>query len=128
MLSSARLQTLVWTADVARSRPFYTEILGLKLKGQSHGADVYDVGGGDLRLSPVPATRPSEHTVAGFAVDDLDAVAETLQRKGVATERFPGFQQDARGVWRAPDGTKVLWFRDPDGNLLSAVQYAQAAA
>jgi catechol 2,3-dioxygenase-like lactoylglutathione lyase family enzyme len=125
MLDSARLQTLVWTADIARSRPFYSGILGLKLKGQSHGADIYEVGGGELRLSPVPSTRPSEHTVVGFAVEDLDAVADALERKGVTTERFAGFRHDERGVWRAPDGAKVLWFRDPDGNLLSVVQYAR---
>ncbi|HSZ52739.1 MAG TPA: VOC family protein [Caulobacteraceae bacterium] len=125
MLGSARLQPLVWTADIARTRPFYSEVLGLKLKGQSHGADVYEVGGGDLRLSPVPSTRPSEHTVVGFAVEDLDAVAEALERKGVTAERFAGFQHDALGVWRAPDGARVLWFRDPDGNLLSVVQYAR---
>jgi catechol 2,3-dioxygenase-like lactoylglutathione lyase family enzyme len=125
MLCSARLQTLVWTADIARSRPFYSEVLGLRLKGQSHGADVYDVGGGELRLSPVLSTRPSEHTVVGFAVEDLDAVTEALEHKGVTTERFAGFQHDAWGVWRAPDGARVLWFRDPDGNLLSVVQYAR---
>jgi catechol 2,3-dioxygenase-like lactoylglutathione lyase family enzyme len=125
MLGSARLQTLVWTADIARSRLFYSEILGLALKGQSHGADIYDVGGGELRVSPVPTTKPSEHTVIGFAVEDLDAVAEDLERRGVATERFPGFQHDPRGFGRPPDGAKVLWFRDPDGNLLSVVQYAR---
>ncbi|MBV8681850.1 MAG: VOC family protein [Caulobacteraceae bacterium] len=125
MLSSARLQTLVCTADIARGRRFYSEILGLRLKCQSHGADVYDVGEADLRLSPVPSTKRSEHTVVGFAVEDLDAVAEALQQKGVATERFPGFQHDVRGVWRAPDGARVLWIRDPDGNLLSVVQYAR---
>jgi predicted enzyme related to lactoylglutathione lyase len=72
----------------------------------------------------VPSTQPSAHTVLGFAVDDFDAVAEALAERGVATERFAGFAQDARGAWTAPDGARVLWFRDPDGNLLSVVQYA----
>jgi hypothetical protein len=27
--------------------------------------------------------------------------------------------QDAAGVWTAPSGTKVAWFPDPDGNVLS---------
>jgi hypothetical protein len=62
--------------------------------------------------------------VLGFAVSDIDAVAAEIAARGVATERFPGFAHDDRGVWRAPDGTQVLWFRDPDGNLLSVVQYA----
>ena len=125
MLGSARLQTLVWTSDTVRARPFYTDVLGLRFKGESLGALVYDVGGAELRVSPVPATAPSEHTVLGFAVDDIGAVADGLARHAVAPERFPNFGHDPRGVWTAPDGTQVIWFRDPDGNLLSAVQYGQ---
>jgi len=125
MLGSARLQTLVWTSDTARARPFYTDILGLRFAGESLGALVYDVGGAELRVSPVPSTTPSEHTVLGFAVDDIGAVADGLAHHAVAPERFPNFGHDARGIWTAPDGTRVVWFRDPDGNLLSAVQYVR---
>lgn len=123
MLGSARLQTLVWTADKARARAFYGEVLGLPFRGESHGALVYDVDGGELRVSPVPSTEPSPHTVVGFAVEDFDAVVGELARRGVTAERFPGFAHDSRGAWTAPDGTRVIWFRDPDGNLLSVVQY-----
>ena len=123
MLNTARLQTLVWTSDTAKAGAFYGGVLGLRQTGTSHGALVYEVGGGELRVSPVPSTRPSEHTVLGFAVDDVGAVAQALSAKGVATERFEGFVHDERGVWTAPDGTQVAWFRDPDGNLLSAVRY-----
>lgn len=123
MLTSARLQTPVWTSDTERAGAFYGGVLGLTQAATSHGALVYDVGGGALRVSPVPQTRPSEHTVLGFAVEDVGAVAEALAAKGVPTERFEGFSHDARGVWTAPDGTQVVWFRDPDGNLLSAVRY-----
>jgi catechol 2,3-dioxygenase-like lactoylglutathione lyase family enzyme len=124
MLASARLQTLVWTSDRARAADFYGGLLGLPLVGETHGALVYRVGQGELRVSPVPATKPSEHTVVGFAVEDMNAVAMALAGKGVTTERFPNFTHDARGVWVARDGTRVLWLRDPDGNLLSVVQYA----
>ena len=124
MLADARLQTLVWTSDTARAAAFYEGVLGLVRLRESHGAFVYEVGGGELRVSPVPATEPSAHTVLGFAVPDIEPVAEALAAKGVTCERFPGFPHDARGVWRAPDGARVLWFRDPDGNLLSVVQYA----
>ena len=124
MLQHARLQTLIWSADVPRAQRFYQEVLGLPFMRHSHGAAVFDVSGSDLRVSPVPSTRPSEHTVLGFAVDDLAKVAFALVTSGVETERFAGFNHDPDGVWTAPDGSKVLWFRDPDGNLLSAVQYA----
>jgi catechol 2,3-dioxygenase-like lactoylglutathione lyase family enzyme len=124
MLGAARLQTLVWTADRARAQIFYSECLGLKLKGESLGALVYDVGGGDLRVSPVPSTEPSTHTVLGFAVEDIDSIVGEFEKRALKAERFPNFQHDERGVCRAPDGTRVVWFRDPDGNLLSVVQYA----
>ena len=45
-----------------------------------------------------------------------------LAAKGVMFARFGFFVQDARGIWSAPDGTKVAWFHDPDLNLLSVVQ------
>lgn len=122
-LAEAKLQTLVWSANVARSEAFYSKVLGLSLEGRSHGALLYRVGAGSLRISPVPSTAPSEHTVFGLEVDDVDQAAADLTAKGVEFERFPGFSHDANGVWTAPDKTKVAWLRDPDGNLISLVRY-----
>ena len=127
MLSDARLQTLVLTSNVERSRTFYSDTLGLSLVGMSLGALVYKVGSGELRVSPVPSTHPSEHTVFGFAVDDLEAIHADLKAKGVQFEQFSGMPHDDRGILRAPDGSRVCWFRDPDGNLVSVVQYAMAS-
>ena len=124
MLANAALQTIIWTSHMPEARAFYRDALGLRLKGESHGACVFDVGGQDLRVSPVPSTSPSEHTVAGFAVKDVRAVVAGLGARGVVFERFAGFPQDEQGVLKTPDGALVAWFRDPDGNLLSIVQYA----
>jgi catechol 2,3-dioxygenase-like lactoylglutathione lyase family enzyme len=121
--ANAKLQTLVWSSDIARSEEFYSGVLGLRLEGRSHGALVYRVAGGTLRVSPVPATSPSEHTVFGMEVAGVDEAVAELVSKGVQLERFPGFSHDAAGIWTAPDGTKVAWFRDPDGNLISLVRY-----
>jgi catechol 2,3-dioxygenase-like lactoylglutathione lyase family enzyme len=124
MLASSKLQTIVLSSRLPKAEKFYGDVLGLKLKGKSHGALVYDVGGADLRVSPVPSTQPSPHTVLGFAVADLSAVMSALSMRGVEWERFANFPQDAAGVLITPDGARVAWFRDPDGNLLSIVQYA----
>jgi catechol 2,3-dioxygenase-like lactoylglutathione lyase family enzyme len=123
MLASAKLQTIILTSRLNEAERFYSDILGLPFKGKSDGALVYDVGGGDLRVSPVPSTEPSAHTVAGFAVTDLAAVMSALSARGIRWERFPGIAHDAAGVLITPDRAKVAWFRDPDGNLLSIVQY-----
>ena len=124
MLASSKLQTIVLSSRLAEAEKFYGDVLGLKLKGKSHGALVYDVGGADLRVSPVPSTQPSPHTVLGFAVADLSTVMNALSMRGVEWQRFAHFPQDAAGVLVTPDGAKVAWFRDPDGNLLSLVQYS----
>ena len=125
MLASSRLQTIVWTSRISAAEKFYSEVLGLPLKGKSHGALIYDVGGSDLRVSPVPETQPSAHTVLGFAVPNLRATVELLKERGVNLERIAGISHDSTGILTTPEGAKVAWFRDPDGNLLSAVQYAE---
>ncbi len=124
MLADSQLQTIVWTSRLPEAEKFYSQVLRLPLKTRSHGALVYSVGGGDLRVSPVPSTQPSAHTVLGFAVSDIRTVVDTLAARAVILERFAGFPHDPLGVLTMPDGTQVAWFRDPDGNLLSIVQYA----
>lgn len=123
MLASARLQTIVCTARLQDAEQFYADVLGLPLTARSHGALVFDVGGSDLRVSPVPTLQPSAHTVVGFSVASLADVMRSLSAKGVLWERFPNVPHDASGALTLPDGTQVAWFRDPDGNLLSLVQY-----
>ena len=123
MLASSKLITLIWSSRIPEAERFYGEVLGLKVAGRSHGALVYEVSGGDLRVSPVPSTQPSAHTVMGFAVPDVAAVVAGLSTRGVVFERFPGVPHDAAGIVKTPEGARVAWFRDPDGNLLSVVQY-----
>jgi len=124
MLASSTLQTIVWTSRISEAEKFYGDVLGLPFKGKSHGALVFDVGGSDLRVSPVPSTQPSAHTVLGFAVPGIQATLRALAERGVSFERLPGVTHDSVGILTTPDGAKVAWFRDPDGNLLSIVQYA----
>jgi catechol 2,3-dioxygenase-like lactoylglutathione lyase family enzyme len=124
MLASSKLQAIIWTSRLDEAEQFYSGVLGLPFKGKSQGALVYDVSGGALRVSPVPATQPSIHTVLGFAVSNLREVVAALSARGVKWERFPGLRHDETGVLVTPGGARVAWFRDPDGNLLSVVQYS----
>jgi len=43
---------------------------------------------------------------------------------GVTFERFDGMAQNRDGIWDAPSGGRIAWFKDPDGNLLSLTQHA----
>ena len=124
MLASASVVSILGTTRAEASKQFYAATLGLKFIKDDGYAFVFDIGGRELRVSRVPAVIPSTYAVLGFQVADIAAVIDDLAGKGVKFERFGFFQQDARGVWDAPDGTKVAWFRDPDLNMLSVVQPA----
>jgi catechol 2,3-dioxygenase-like lactoylglutathione lyase family enzyme len=126
MLANAKLQSIIWTSRIAEAEAFYRGTLGLPLRTKSDGALVFDVGGGDLRVSPISSTVPAEHTVLGFAVSDVDSTIAFLRAGGVTVERFKGFPHEANGAVVTPDGNRVAWFRDPDGNILSVVEFPAA--
>lgn len=122
-LAGARLQTIICVSDLAAARIFYAGQLGLPVRRTPFNGLVFDAGGADLLVSPVPDPTPSSHTVIGFAVEDVATVARGLASRGLAPHRGPKFGYDADGIATAPDGTRVVWYRDPDGNILSVVQY-----
>ena len=75
-----------------------------------------------LRVAVTDKVVIAPYTVLGWHVDDAAATAKALQQAGVKFERYPGMQQDELGIWNAPSGAKVAWFKDPDGNTLSISQ------
>ena len=78
-----------------------------------------DSDGVQLRVTLVAEKAEAMYTVLGWEVDDLTAQVAALWARGVVFNRYPGMEQDADDAWTAPDGTKVAWFTDPDGNVLS---------
>lgn len=126
MLSTSHLVAFVSTAQPDRARAFYQGVLGLTLVSDDPFALVFDANGVTLRVSKTQSLTPAPHTVLGWRVADVRAVVSALGGKGVATERFPGLAQDELGIWTAPGGARVAWFKDPDGNLLSATQFGAA--
>jgi len=125
MLGSAAIMAFVATTDAERARRFYGEMLGLTMKADEEYALVFDANGTMLRVQKVRSVPPAQYTILGWRVDDIRATVSGLVGKGVAFERLgiPGFAQDDLGIWTAPDGTQVAWFKDPDGNILSLTQF-----
>jgi len=122
MLHASRLVCFVATADADRARAFYEGRLGLTLLEDGGYALVFDAHGTQLRVQRVEAVAPHPYTAIGWEVDDLAATVRALAAGGVAMARFPGLPLDADGIWDTPDGSRVAWFLDPDGNTLSLSQ------
>jgi catechol 2,3-dioxygenase-like lactoylglutathione lyase family enzyme len=124
MLDQAKLVAFVSTRDAARAKAFYGGTLGLRLVSEDAFALVYEAGGTTLRVTTVPKFSPQPHTVLGWTVPKLAEVANALSAHGIEFERVAGLTQDAHGIWTAPGGAKVAWFKDRDGNLLSLTEEA----
>ena len=122
MLTASRLVCFIATADADRARAFYRDALGLALIEDGGYALVFDANGTQLRVQRVEAVAPHPYTALGWEVDDVVAAVRVLAARGVATARFPGLPLDADGIWETPDGSRVAWFHDPDGNTLSISQ------
>ncbi len=125
MHDDSALVAFVPTRDPARARQFYEHALGLKFVSEDPFAVVFDANGATLRVTNVanvPNYQPQPFTVLGWHVADVKSKIRELVAAGVEFERFPGLAQDELGIWRAPDGAQVAWFKDRDGNILSLTQ------
>ena len=107
-------------SDYARSKAFYTEVLGLSVIAETYRAerdswklDLALPGGGQIELftfpaAPPRATRPEAQGLRHlcFAVADLDVAVAELEAQGLTVEPI----RLDRGT-----GARFTFFADPDG-------------
>ncbi len=111
------------TIQPEKARSFYEGVLKLPLISADGFASVFDANGTMLRVTKVAEFTPHPFTILGWAVADVIATVLDLQAQGVRFEKYAGMNQDEHGIWTSPNGAKVAWFKDPDGNVLGITQY-----
>jgi catechol 2,3-dioxygenase-like lactoylglutathione lyase family enzyme len=118
MLANARSATRLPAQDLDRARAFYADTLGLQPTEERPGGILYrPAGGGEFALFASAGAPSGTHTQMAFEVDDVEAVAAELQRRGVALE-VDGIT-DVEGNYPSKgSGERAIWFRDSEGNLL----------
>ena len=85
---------------------------------------VFSTNGVMVRVTNVENLQPASYTILGWQVENIQDAIRELVAKGVDFLHFDGFSQDEQGVWSAPSGAKIAWFKDPDGNILSLTQFS----
>jgi len=125
ILGDCKLVAFVATTDSAKARAFFEGVLGLTLvEDQQPFALVFDANGTMLRVTVVREHTPAPFTVLGWDVDSIEETVDRLTAAGVELQRYPGVNDgDPKGIWTAPSGARIAWFKDPDGNVLSVTQF-----
>jgi catechol 2,3-dioxygenase-like lactoylglutathione lyase family enzyme len=125
-VSQYKIISFIPIVDVERAKKFYQDTLGLTLAEEELPfALVFDANGTMLRLTILKELPGFQGTVAGWQVPDITVTAADLHQSGVSFERYPFLEHDEQGIWTAPNGAKVAWFKDPDGNVLSLSEHPE---
>jgi catechol 2,3-dioxygenase-like lactoylglutathione lyase family enzyme len=123
MLGSTNIVAFLPIRDSEKARAFYEGLLGLRFVKDDGFALVFDANGIMVRATKMKDVTPAQFTVLGWQVNNIEDIVGALEKKGVHFEIFGFFKQDELGIWTAPTGDKVAWFKDPDGNILSVSQH-----
>ena len=111
------------TTDYDKAREFYEKKLGFEFVSLDQFALVVRVGGHQIRITKSTKFTPLQSTVLGWEVGDIVATVKWLASRGVNTEKYPFVPDKELGIWNAPGGARIAWFKDPDGNVLSVGQH-----
>ena len=123
MLATSDVIAFASTTDLARARTFYETVLGLPVVDENAYACVFNAHGTMLRITSVAEVAHPGYTVLGCRVTGISETVAGLESRGVVFTRYDGMAQDVQGVWTSPNGDRVAWFTDLDGNVLSLTEF-----
>ena len=113
----------IGTAKPVEAKYFYETTLGLRLVEETPFALVFTSGDTTVRAQKVETVVTPPYTSLGWEIINIDTAVQQLTSKGVKFQSFEGLPQDELGIWLTPDGSRVAWFHDPDGNTLSLTEH-----
>lgn len=122
MLSDFPIHPVLLSTDMAASKRFYAETLGLEVLEEDEKAISYGTGGTRLTVTASTTGSKDEQTKVSWRVEDLRAELDQLESRGVKAEDYDTDElttvngiADRGSVWAA-------WITDPDGNSLEIEQ------
>jgi catechol 2,3-dioxygenase-like lactoylglutathione lyase family enzyme len=125
MLGEKDAAATLAVSDLQRARDFYEGKLGLKPVPEPEGAVVYRAGSSTVLVYPSEYAGTNQATAVTWAAgEDFDAIVGDLRSKGVRFEQYdlPGTTRD--GDIHVMGELRGVWFKDPDGNILSLIDQA----
>jgi predicted enzyme related to lactoylglutathione lyase len=122
MLGNHPIHPVLLSTDLAQTRAFYHEQLGLEILTENAEAIEFRSGAGKLAVTASTTGTADSQTQIGWEVPDLQAELRELRARGVEVEEFdmPGLKTidgvaDLGFAWMA-------WITDPSRNSLAIMQ------
>jgi predicted enzyme related to lactoylglutathione lyase len=115
---------ILLSTDMARSRAFYHETLGLALVREDDERMIFACGAGTaLVISRSAVGTADTQTQVIWRVPNIRAELEDLRARGVEIGQYsaPDPETDAEGI-ADMDIQWAAWFTDPSGNVLALVE------
>jgi len=125
MLGKAMVAPTLPAVDLKRARKFYEEKLGLKVVMEDPSPGIMiQAGKGTMLYVYQRGPTKADHTVASFAVDNIEAEVKERKQKGVKFEEYdiPSMGLKTVNGIAAMGKMKSAWFKDTEGNILSVTQ------
>ena len=120
-----RVSAVLCSTDLASSRAFYEQKVGLELSPETIPNHLlFECGDGTtILVYGRPGPNRADHTQVRFWTDDVEADVRDLAARGVIFEEydFPTLKTVDHVATTAGIG-KSAWFKDPDGNTLALFQ------
>jgi catechol 2,3-dioxygenase-like lactoylglutathione lyase family enzyme len=118
MLKDKASTAIVAVSDIARATAFYHDTLGLDIADDSMGdVVVFRTGNTSLVVyrSEFAGTNKANAIVWDVG-EEIDDVVADLAAKGVSFEHYE--DMELQGDIHVAGRMKMVWFKDPDGNIL----------
>lgn len=117
MLKAKDSAAIVAVSDMRRAKQFYRDVLELDLLNEQDQVVEFRTGKTSLvvYVSEFAGTNQANAVVWGVG-EDIEDIVAALAAKGVTFERYEGMDYQ-NGIHREGN-FRMVWFKDPDGNIL----------
>ncbi len=120
MLGDKDVAATIAVKDLDVAKEFYGSKLGLALEDETPAGLLYKSGNSKVFVYPSGFAGTNQATYASWKVDNVEEVVADLKAKGIVFEQYDNLPDTTReGDIHIMGDIKNVWFKDPDGNILS---------
>jgi catechol 2,3-dioxygenase-like lactoylglutathione lyase family enzyme len=123
MLSDKDAAANIAVKNLETARKFYEDTLGLTQVGaEGQELIVFKSGNSTINVYQSQYAGTNQATAVTWVVgEDVEEVVQALKAKGVTFEHYDMQDMTREGDVHVAGNMKVVWFKDPDGNILNIV-------